>query len=285
MQELEGRVAVVTGGGSGIGAALARAFAAQGMHVVVADVEVAGAEQVAADVRAAGQRALAVHVDVSQLDSVEALAERSYRELGGCHLLCNNAGVIVLGPIESRTAKDWEWVLGVNLWGVVHGLLAFLPRMLAQPGEKHIVNTASTAGLIPTPGVGVYATAKYAVVGLSEHLRMDLAKHAIGVSVLCPGGVQTQILRSERNRPAELGGSSVSAEDLQQMSAGAARHADEMQAPEAIAAAVLDGIRADDAYIFTHPHYRSRVEARCAELMRGFDRADARQRRAHVDDR
>ena len=171
---------------------------------------VPGAEQVADDVRAAGRRALAVQVDVSSADSVEALAERCYRELGGCHLLCNNAGVFVVGAIQSRTAKDWEWVLGVNLWGVVHGLLAFLPRMLAQPGEKHIVNTASTAGLIPTPGVGVYATAKYAVVGLSEHLRMDLAKHAIGVSVLCPGGVLTQILRSERNRPAELGGAAAS---------------------------------------------------------------------------
>ena len=276
MQDLEGRVAVVTGGGSGIGAALARAFAFHGMDVVVADVEVAGAEKVAADVRAAGRRALAVQTDVSKLTSVEALAERTYRELGGCHVLCNNAGVIVVGTLESRTARDWEWVLGVNLWGVVHGLLAFLPRMLAQPGEKHIVNTASTAGLVPTPGVGVYATAKYAVVGLSEHLRMDLARHAIGVSVLCPGGVQTQILRSQRNRPTELGATPSALADLQRMATGAERHPEELQPPEAIAAAVLEGIRANHAWIFTHAHYRSRVEARCAELMRAFDRADAR---------
>ena len=275
MQELKDRVAVVTGGGSGIGAALARALAANEMDVAVADVEIAGAERVAADVRATGRRALAVQTDVSKLASVETLAERTYGELGGCHLLCNNAGVIVMGSLESRTARDWEWVLGVNLWGVVHGLLAFLPRMLAQPGEKHIVNTASTAGLIPTPGVGVYATAKYAVVGLSEHLRMDLAKHEIGVSVLCPGGVQTQILRSDRNRPVELGAPQTSPEDLQRMASGETRHPDEMQAPEAIAAAVLEGIRANDAYIFTHAHYRSRVAARCAELMRAFDRADA----------
>ena len=277
MQELKGRVAVVTGGGSGIGAALARALAANEMDVVVADVEIAGAERVAADVRAAGRRALAVQTDVSKLASVEALAERTWRELGGCHLLCNNAGVIVIGSLESRTAEDWEWVLGVNLWGVVHGLLAFLPRMLEQPGEKHIVNTASTAGLIPTPGVGVYATAKYAVVGLSEHLRIDLAKHEIGVSVLCPGGVQTQILRSERNRPLELGAPQVFPDDLRRMATGEERHPDEMQPPEAIAAAVVEGIRANDAYIFTHAHYRTRVEARCAELMRAFDRADARQ--------
>ena len=280
MQELKGKVAVVTGGGSGIGAALARAFAVEGMDVVVADIERAGAERVAAEVRGAGRRAFAAQTDVSQREAVEALAERTYRELGACHVLCNNAGVLVAGSLEGRSLEDWEWVLGVNLWGVVHGLTAFLPRMLAQPGEKHIVNTASISGLIPIPGVGVYATAKYAVVGLSEHLRMDLARHAIGVSVLCPGGVLTQILRSERNRPAALGGPpAISAEDLQQMSAGTARREDEMQTPEAIAAAVLDGIRANDAYILTHPHYRGKVEARCAELMRGFDRAAARSRR------
>jgi NAD(P)-dependent dehydrogenase (short-subunit alcohol dehydrogenase family) len=277
MQELKDRVAVVTGGGSGIGAALARALAAQAMDVVVADVEMAGAEQVAGEVRAAGRRGLAVQVDVSQRESVEALAERCYRELGGCHLLCNNAGVFVVGTIQSRTAQDWEWVLGVNLMGVVHGLTAFLPRMLAEPGEKHIVNTASIAGLIPTPGVGVYATSKYAVVGLSEHLRLDLARHGIGVSVLCPGGVVTGIMRSDRNRPAALAGApAVSEEGLQQMSAAASRRDDEMQPPEAIAAAVIDGVRANDAYILTHPHYRRLVERRCAELMRGFDRADAR---------
>jgi NAD(P)-dependent dehydrogenase (short-subunit alcohol dehydrogenase family) len=278
MQDLKGRVAVVTGGGSGIGAALARAFAAQGMDVAVADIEIAGAEEAAADVRAAGRRALAVQADVSKLASVEAFAERVYRELGGCHVLCNNAGVIVLGSLESRTAKDWEWVLGVNLWGVVHGLLAFLPRMLSQPGEKHIVNTASIAGLIPTPGVGVYATSKYAVVGLSEHLRMDLARHAIGVSVLCPGGVQTQILSSQRNRPEELGAPTAPAEDMRRLTSGSERHPDEMQPPEAIAAAVLEGIRANDAYILTHAHYRGKIEARCAALMRAFDRADARAR-------
>ena len=164
MLELRGKVAVVTGGGSGIGAALARAFASHGMDVAVADVDVAGAEKVAADVRAAGQRALAVATDVSKLASVEALAQRTWDELGACHVLCNNAGVIVIGALESRSIADWEWVLGVNLWGVIHGVQAFVPRMLAQPGEKHIVNTGSTAGIMPTPGVGVYATSKYAVL-------------------------------------------------------------------------------------------------------------------------
>ncbi len=277
MLNLTGKVAVVTGGGSGIGAALARAFANEGMDVAVADIDVAGAEKVAADVRAAGRRALAVATDVSKLASVEALAARTYAELGGCHVLCNNAGVLVMGALENRSVKDWEWVLGVNLWGVIHGTLAFLPRMLAQPGEKHIVNTGSTAGLIPTPGVGVYATAKYAVVGLSEHLRMDLARHEIGVSVLCPGGVQTQILRSERNRPSALDSPPVSVDDLRRMVVGAEPRPDEMQTPEMIAAVVLDGIRANDAYILTHAHYRKGVQARCAALMNAFDKADARK--------
>ena len=278
MRELDGKVAVVTGGGSGIGAALARAFAAQGMDVVVADIEAGAAEKVAAELRLSGRRALAVQTDVSVPESVAALAERTYAELGACHVLCNNAGVLLMGALETRTAADWEWVLGVNLWGVIHGVLAFVPRMLAQPGEKQIVNTGSLAGLLAAPGVGVYGTAKFGVVGLSEHLRLDLARHGIGVSVVCPGGVQTKILHSERNRPSALGRSKISREDIELVLGTAAVHPDEMQPPEAIAAAVLEGIRANDAFIVTHAHYRGAVEARHAELMRAFDKADARKR-------
>ena len=278
MRELAGKVAVVTGGGSGIGAALARAFAAVGMDVVVADIEAEAAERVALEVRATGRRALAVRADVSSSESVEALAARTYDELGACHVLCNNAGVLLMGALETRTPKDWQWVLGVNLWGVIHGVLAFVPRMLAQPGEKQIVNTGSMAGLLAAPGVGVYGTAKFGVVGLSEHLRRDLAGHAIGVSVLCPGGVQTKILHSERNRPPDLGKSKVSREDVQLMMGAGPIHPDEIQPPEVIAAAVVEGIRANDAFIVTHAHYRAAVEARHAELMRAFDKADARKR-------
>ncbi len=278
MRELAGKVAVVTGGGSGIGAALARAFAGEGMDVVVADIEAEAAERVAADLRATGRRALAVRADVSDFESVEALAARTYDEFGACHVLCNNAGVLLMGAIETRTSKDWKWVLGVNLWGVIHGVQAFVPRMLAQPGEKQIVNTGSTAGLVAAPGVGVYGTAKFGVVGFSEHLRRDLAQHGIGVSVLCPGGVQTKILQSDRNRPADLGKSKVSREDVELMLGAGPIHPDEMQPPEVIAAAALEGIRANDAFIVTHAHYRAAVEARHAELMRAFDKADARRR-------
>jgi len=278
MRELAGKIAVVTGGGSGIGAALARAFAAEGMDVVVADIEVGAAEKVAAELRDGGRNALALQCDVSKRESVEALAERTFAELGACHLLCNNAGVLMMGALETRTPRDWEWVLGVNLWGVIHGVLAFVPRMLAQPGEKHIVNTGSTAGLLSAPGVGIYGTAKFGVVGLSEHLRHDLARYAIGVSVLCPGGVKTNILHSERNRPAALGKSKISREDVELVLGGSVVHPDEMQPAEAIAAAVLEGVRANDAFIVTHAHYRGAVEARHADLMRAFDKAEARRR-------
>jgi NAD(P)-dependent dehydrogenase (short-subunit alcohol dehydrogenase family) len=278
MRDLDGKIAVVTGGGSGIGAALARAFAAEGMDVVVADIEAGAAEKVAAELREGGRRALAVQCDVSQRESVEALAARTFTELGACHLLCNNAGVLMMGALETRTPRDWEWVLGVNLWGVIHGVLAFVPRMLAQPGEKHIVNTGSTAGLLAAPGVGIYGTAKFGVVGLSEHLRHDLARHGIGVSVLCPGGVKTNILHSERNRPAALGKSKISRQDVELVLGGSVVHPDEIQPAELIAAAALEGVRANDAFIVTHAHYRGAVEARHAALMSAFDKAEARRR-------
>src|SRR5262245_16435684 len=169
MRELTGKVAVVTGGGSGIGAALVRAFAREGMDVVVADVDFAAAEKVASEARSVGRRALAQRTDVTDRAAVEALAERTFAELGGCHVLCANAGVLVMGAFETRSAADWEWVLGVNLRGVLHCAQAFVPRMLAQPGEKHIVNTGSIAGLTSAPGLAVYGTSKFAVVGFSEH--------------------------------------------------------------------------------------------------------------------
>ena len=283
MRELAGKVAVVTGGGSGIGAALARALAREAMDVVVADVDLAAAEKVARELAALGRRTLAVRTDVSHRDSVEALAERTWAELGACHVLCANAGVLVMGAFETRSPKDWDWVLGVNLFGVLHCAQAFVPRMIAQPGEKQIVNTGSISGLTSAPALSVYGTSKFAVVGFSEHLRHDLARHSIGVSVLCPAGVQTKILSSDRNRPAELGTSKVSRSDVELVLSGGKPHPEEMQPPEVIAEAVLEGIRANDAYIVTHSHHRAPVEARHAELMRAFDKADARRTRRNAE--
>jgi NAD(P)-dependent dehydrogenase (short-subunit alcohol dehydrogenase family) len=204
VRTLADRVAVVTGGASGIGRALCLAFAGAGAHVVVADLDEAGMAETVAGVAKAGRRAIAVRTDVSRLADVRALADRAWSELGGAHVLCNNAGVALWGGLDTATHQDWEWAIGVNLWGVIHGVEAFVPRMIAQRAEGHIVNTASMAGLIASEGLGVYNTTKYAVVGLSETLQKDLRRHEIGVSVLCPMGVTTRIRQSARNRPAAL---------------------------------------------------------------------------------
>jgi NAD(P)-dependent dehydrogenase (short-subunit alcohol dehydrogenase family) len=270
---------VVTGAGSGIGEALALACADVGMNVVTADVEGDLTSKVSDAVRGKGGRALAIQTDVRDRDSVEELARRSYEEFGSCHLLCNNAGVLVVGSLETRSDADWDWLLSVNVRGVINGIQAFLPRMLEQEGERHIVNTASLSGLGHIPAVGAYATSKHAVIGLSEELRFDLEKYGIGVSVFCPGGVATRIFDSQRNRPEELGTSEVSQEDLLALSAGSGG-AEEMIAPELAAAAILDGVRRNDAHIITHPQHRDLVEQRFKALMAAFDRAEERALRA-----
>src|SRR6185437_4033259 len=172
--------------------------------VVEADLDEAGMAETVAGVVQAGRRGLAVKTDVSHLADVQALADRAFAELGAVHVVCNNAGVALWGGLESVSHQDWEWAMGVNLWGVIHGVEAFVPRMVAQKQPGHVVNTASMAGLIASQGLGVYNTTKYAVVGLSETLQKDLRGHDIGVSVLCPMGVNTRIRQSERNRPATL---------------------------------------------------------------------------------
>src|SRR5262245_24544314 len=173
MDSFTGRVAVVTGGGSGIGRALALAFAREGARLVLADVDERAMESVAAEIRALKGEALTVRTDVSDLGQVTALADRAWAAFGGVHVLCNNAGVAAWGGLETATHRDWQWVLGVNLWGVIHGVEAFVPRMIAAGQGGHVVNTASMAGLIASQGLGVYNTSKYAVVGLSETLAKD----------------------------------------------------------------------------------------------------------------
>lgn len=273
MRELRDRVAVVTGGGSGIGAAIALAAAEKGMHVVVADVEPDAAEKVAAQVRDRGRRALAVPCDVSERAALERLAERTYRELGACHLLCNNAGVVVFGSLDERSDEDWRWVLGVNLLGVIHGVQAFVPRMRDQEGEAHVVNTASMAGLAALPALGIYTTTKYAVVGLSESLRIDLTPHGIGVSVLCPGGVATRIMESDRNRPAHLGTTEIAEADRERVAAASNETPAEMIDPAIVGRAVMDAVRENRLWIITHPHWKGMVEHRCQELLQAFDAA------------
>lgn len=204
--DLAGKVAVVTGAASGIGLSLARRFSRAGMKVVLADVE-DGALRAAADgLGAAGADVLAVRTDVSRAEQVAELARRTFEAFGTAHVVCNNAGVGVGKPAWEVEPKDWEWILGVNLWGVVHGIRAFVPRMIEQ-GEGHVVNTASVAGLVGAPSMGAYSATKFAVVGLSESLHHDLQTATdgrVGVSVLCPSWVKTNIAEADRNRPAAL---------------------------------------------------------------------------------
>jgi NAD(P)-dependent dehydrogenase (short-subunit alcohol dehydrogenase family) len=245
VESFAGKVAVVTGGGSGIGRALALAFARAGARVVLADVDEAAMEAVVGEARALGVEAVTVRTDVSDRGQVEALADRAWQSFGAVHVLCNNAGVAIWGGLDTATHRDWQWVLGVNLWGVIHGVEAFVPRMIAARQPGHVVNTASMAGLVATRGLGIYNTSKYAVVGLSETLAKDLKPYGIGVTVLCPMGVATRIRDAGRNRPAALRNErEAPGEPVELMG--------RTLPPEDVAAMVLAAIRAGEPYVITH---------------------------------
>jgi NAD(P)-dependent dehydrogenase (short-subunit alcohol dehydrogenase family) len=245
MESLADRVAVVTGAASGIGRALALALAREGARLVLADLDEPGLAETAGAIRGAGGQAVTVRTDVSSLPEVRALADRAWEAFGGVHVLCNNAGVAVSGGLEAATHRDWQWVIGVNLWGVIHGLLAFLPRMIAQRQGGHVVNTASMAGLIASQGLGVYNTTKYAVVGLSETLQKDLRPYGIGVSVLCPMGVETRIAASDRTRPVHLRNPGARPPEPVPLLG-------RTLSPEEVAGRTLAAIRANELYVITH---------------------------------
>jgi NAD(P)-dependent dehydrogenase (short-subunit alcohol dehydrogenase family) len=253
VQEFTGKVAVVTGAASGIGRALAERSAREGMKVVLADVEEPALGRAAAEMRASGATVLAVPTDVSRLADVENLARRTLETFGAVHLLFNNAGVGVGGPPWECTEADWQWMLGVNLWGVIHGLRVILPIMMAQGTEGHIVNTASAAGILPFHPSAPYQTSKFAVVGLSENLHHWLAAAGspLKASVLCPGWVKTRIMECERNRPAELRNPPLALppEVLAQIAA-VGQLVESGLAPEAVADCVFSAIRAEKFYIY-----------------------------------
>jgi NAD(P)-dependent dehydrogenase (short-subunit alcohol dehydrogenase family) len=275
MDDLTGRTAVVTGAASGIGRALAERFAAEGMRLVLADVEERALAAAADDLAASGAEVLSVVTDVADAASVAALADAAYGRFGAVHVLCNNAGVGAGGPIAELSLADWQWVLGVNLWGVIHGLHAFLPRMLAGGEPGHVVNTASLAGHVSGPMMAPYSASKFAVVAISEALyhEMNMSGTAIGVSVLCPGWVDTNIHASERNRPAALrgaGGGAMSmdgrAEMLKQVLASG-------MPPAEVASLVLQAIRDDRFYVLTHPDMTPAVETRMKAIVDGANPA------------
>lgn len=265
--QLEGKVAVVTGGGGGIGRGMALAFAEAGMKVAVADVDASAVESVCKELEAAGTEALAFTTNVMEREALETLAEGVYSAFGGTHVLCNNAGVTTFETMDATTDADWSWVLGVNLHGVVHGLQAFLPRMKAQAGEKHVVNTSSIAGLLPMATLGPYVASKYAVLGISESLRIEGKAYGLSCSVLCPGNVNTGIVRSARNRPDALGGAS---EVVPERVRGVV---EEGLDPEDVGRLVRAAVEEDSLYVFTHPEQRAAVAKRFDRILAAFDQA------------
>ena len=266
------RVAVITGAASGIGRGLAERFAAEGMRVVIADVAEDPLGELEADLKTKGTTVLAVKTDVSNAEEVENLAARTLDTFGAVHILCNNAGVVCSRPIWEHTLADWEWVLGVNLWGVIHGIRAFVPRMLAQEAACHIVNTASILGLVGGSGEGIYKVSKHGVVVLSETLADELAQKGanIQVHVLCPGWVRTGILDSARNRPDILQNPRAETPPRQQIIGGSQNASAEMAAglsPAEVADHVYKAIQNGTFYIHTHPEHKAWIRERMARIL------------------
>jgi NAD(P)-dependent dehydrogenase (short-subunit alcohol dehydrogenase family) len=270
MQSFEGKTAVVTGAASGIGRALAERFSAAGMQVVLADIERDALDSAVRELEEKQRRVIGVVTNTMEEDSVRALAERAIAELGKVHILCNNAGVASLTefqtPIWEVSANDWEWVMGVNFWGVLHGIRAFLPHMIAHGEAGHVLNTASLAALLPAGGT--YGVSKHAVLSLSETLLRDLKTRNIdiGVSVLCPGFVNTNIFTAERNRPQELGHVDLNQfGDMLRM--GRAMMEQQGKKPEDIAEQVFQSVRERRFYILPHEELDSAVRDRTDRVL------------------
>jgi NAD(P)-dependent dehydrogenase (short-subunit alcohol dehydrogenase family) len=267
MDPFRNRVAVITGGASGIGAAMARAFAARGAKLVLADIDEPGLEAMERELGNAGTPLLCVPTDVTQRASVRALADAAWRRFGAVHIVCNNAGIALVGEIAKASHEDWEFTLNVDFWGVVHGVEAFVPRLIEQRDGGHVVNTASMAGLVGMQWLGIYCAAKFAVVGLTEALHRELKPHSIGASVLCPMIVATNI--GENSRRLRLGAEGTVSEAATPPPAGVTRGG--TISAESVAARVVRGIEREDLYILTHPEQREILRRRAARLDAVFE--------------
>jgi len=271
MKDFKDKVAVITGGASGLGLAMARRFAAEGMKLVLADVEEEALRKVETEFRKAGVPVIGIRTDVSRAQDVERLAEKTLATFGGVHLLCNNAGVGPGGVVWENTVADWEWVLGVNVWGVIHGVRVFLPIMLRQDADCHVVNTASVAGLLSVPNMGIYCVSKHAVVTLTECLYHDVAQRSsrVGVSLLCPAYVPTGIIDSERNRPALLRNAQRprTSEELARDEAMRKAVLSGKISAEQVAEMVFDAVQTNRFYILTHPKIKDAIRARMDDIL------------------
>lgn len=277
MKEFKDKVAVVTGAASGIGWGLAERCAEEGMKVVLADIEEAALKEAEKALKADGATVLAVHTDVSKLKDIEALAQKTLEKFGGVHLLFNNAGVqagaSIGKPLWENTLVDWEWVMGVNLWGVIYGIRVFTPVMLQQNTECHIVNTASMAGLITEPELVIYAVTKAGVIKISEGLYLQLKRRNphVGVSVLCPAFVSSRLGDAERNRPPELQNPPEAPQQSKQPSLLKQLQKGDLNilSPEQCAEMVFMAIREDTFYILTDPLINKLIEQRIGNILQG----------------
>ncbi len=270
MKDFAGKVAVITGAGSGFGREFARIGAGLGMKLALADIQPEALAATAAELRGQGAQVLAETVDVSRGADLERLARRTLDAFGAVHLLFNNAGVAAGGLLWEHTAKDWEWLLGVNLWGVIHGVRTFVPIMLAQGDECHVVNTASVAGLVSPQLMGVYNVGKHGVVALSETLYQDLRVTGarIGVSLLCPAFVPTGIAQSQRNRPDELRDATApTASMIASQKASEQAVSSGRISAAAVAQTTFDAIRDNRFYVITHPKILASVELRLNDVI------------------
>ena len=263
-------MAAVTGAASGLGRSMALAFASEGMDVALADVDQANLALVEEAVQAKGVRAITLRVDVSRPEQVEAFRDHALTRLGAVQVVCNNAGVSPLGAVWENTPADWQWILGVNLWGVINGVRAFTPYLIAQ-NAGHIVNTASVSGLISPPGSGAYNATKHAVVALSETLHHDLRERnsAVGVSVLCPAYVPTGIVDSERSRPKDLPKSEKSRETLAKEAMLRKAVTSGKVSADQVAQAVVAAVRENRFYVLTHPRIKGAIQARMEDILEG----------------
>jgi NAD(P)-dependent dehydrogenase (short-subunit alcohol dehydrogenase family) len=277
MEQFEGRVAIVTGGASGIGFALAERFAALEMKVVLADVERGALGQAAAKLRERGAEVLDVPTDVSDPDALERLACATLERFGKAHVLCNNAGVQRSAPTWMLSPSEWKWLIDVNLLGVVHGLRAFIPRMLEQGDPCHIVNTASFGGLVSAPYMSAYAATKFAVVAISEALQAELTGSNVGVSVLCPAFVKTRLGDADRNMPPALedGLTPAQVEQRRNIGRAAAALVEAGVSTEIVCDAVVDAIVERRFYVITHPEQIGAVKKRTDAILQAATEAEA----------
>jgi NAD(P)-dependent dehydrogenase (short-subunit alcohol dehydrogenase family) len=281
MRDLRGKTAFITGGASGIGLAMAKVFGREGMQVMLADIEADALAAAVEELRGLQVRVEGVVADVTSRDSLKSAALETIAKFGKIHIVCNNAGVGSGGAFGTVPAKDWAWVTDVNQLGVVYGMEVFAPLMMSHGEGGHFVNTASMAGMVSPPGMEPYCATKFAVVAMSEGWAGQLAAHDIGVSILCPGFVKTRIHESRRNRQAAYGG------DRRPPGFDADLSSPVLDgiATEPVAERVLEAVRDNDLYVFTHPEMRGAVEARFARILAAFDKSAASPALAGLADR